>query len=139
VAENGDRIKELQRPMRERGFAAVLVEPGPVMMALTGVRWGRSERTFALVVTPSGNPAFVLPAFEESRAREVIPAGAELHFWQEDENPFRKIADVLAARGISTGRVGVEETVRFFVFNGLRLEMPNLQYVDAGPALKAAV
>jgi Xaa-Pro dipeptidase len=132
MPENSDRIGDLQRAMKELGVAAMLLEPGPAMLTLTGVRWGRSERTFALVVTRSGKPAFVLPAFEEARAREVIPAGAEIHLWQEDENPFAKIAEVLAARGISSGRIGLEETVRFFVFDGLRRKLPKLKYVDAG-------
>jgi Xaa-Pro dipeptidase len=136
MAENNGRMREFQRAMNESGFVAVVLEPGPAMLALTGVRWGPSERTFALVVTRSGQPVFVLPAFEEARAREVIPAGAEIHLWEEDENPFAKIAAVLTARGISSGRMGVEETVRFFVFDGLRREMPKLDYVDAGPAIK---
>ncbi len=35
--------------MKEFGLRAVVIEPGPAMVYLTGVRWGRSERTFALV------------------------------------------------------------------------------------------
>ena len=42
------------------------------MMYLTGVRWGKSERTFAVVLPAKGEPVWVLPGFEEGRARELI-------------------------------------------------------------------
>src|SRR5260370_37255312 len=70
------RITKLQEAMREFGLQAVVLEPGPAMQYLTGVRWGRSERTFAVVLTQKGDPAYVLPGFEEMRARELIHVGA---------------------------------------------------------------
>ena len=53
--------------------------------------------------------------------------------WQEDASPYRLIARILKDRGVATGRVGVEERVRFFVLNGVKKEAPALDYVDATP------
>ena len=108
------------------------------MTYLTGVRWGRSERTFALVLTQKGEPAWVLPGFEEMRARELIHAGQEIRVWQEDESPYQRVAEILHDRGVAAGRVGMEESVRFFVFDGVRKQAPKLDYTSALPALKAA-
>src|SRR5215467_14306905 len=108
------RIAKMQQAMKEFGLAAVILESGPAMYYLTGVRWGRSERTFAVVLTQKGEPAYVVPGFEEMRARELIRIGSELRTWQEDESPYQRIGEVLAARGVSTGRVGLEDSVRFF-------------------------
>ena len=55
------RIARLQEAMKEFGLQAVVIESGPAMQYLTGVRWGRSERTFAVVLTQTGEPAYVLP------------------------------------------------------------------------------
>jgi len=107
------------------------------MLYLTGVRWGRSERVFAALIPQSGEPAWVLPAFEETRARELLSAGARIRIWQEDENPFAKLADILH-QVTASGRLGVEASVRFFVFDGVRREMPRWEYVSAAQALKAA-
>jgi Xaa-Pro dipeptidase len=120
--------------MKELGLAAVVLEPGPAMVDLSGVRWGRSERTFAMIVAQSGAPAWVLPAFEEKRARELIRSG-DLHLWQEDEDPFALIANVLRDRGLESGRLGLEDSVRFFVFDGLRRQAPRFEYVSAEVAL----
>jgi Xaa-Pro dipeptidase len=120
--------------MKELGLAAVVLEPGTAMVNLSGVRWGRSERTFAMIVAQTGAPAWVLPAFEEKRARELIRSG-DLHLWQEDEDPFATIARVLRDHGVESGRMGLEDSVRFFVFDGLRRQAPRFEYVSAAAAL----
>ena len=132
------RIAKLQEAMKEFGLQAVVMESGPAMTYLTGVRWGRSERTFALVLTQNGEPAWVLPGFEEMRARELIQPGQDIRVWQEDESPYQRVAEILKDRGVAAGRVGMEESVRFFVFDGVRKQAPKLDYSSAQPALKAA-
>lgn len=132
------RIVKVQDAMKEFGLQAVVLEPGPALLYLTGVRWGRSERTFSLVLPQNGEPAYVLPGFEEMRARELIHAGADIRIWQEDESPFQKIVEVLKDRGVSSGRVGIDESARFFVFDGIRKLAPKLDYVSAQPALKSS-
>ena len=136
MPQTTERIRKLQEAMKASSLSALLLEPGPAMVYLTGVRWGRSERTFALIIPLNGEPAWVLPAFEEGRARELIPAGADIRVWQEDESPFAKIAAAFRDHGIS-GRLGIEDTVRFFVFDGIRRETPSLIYVSAAEALRS--
>ncbi|MBZ5611296.1 MAG: aminopeptidase P family N-terminal domain-containing protein [Acidobacteriia bacterium] len=132
------RIEKLQQAMQEFGLEAVVLEPGPAMLYLTGVRWGRSERTFAVVVPLKGEPAYVLPGFEETRARELVHPGSDVRIWQEDESPYQRIADVLKDRGVASGRVGMDASARFFVFDGIRKLAPKLEYVSAQPVLKSA-
>ena len=35
-------------------------------------------------------------------------------------------------------RVGMEESLRFFIFDGVRKQAPKMEYVSAQPALKSA-
>jgi Xaa-Pro dipeptidase len=132
------RIEKARQAMKELGLQAIVVESGAAMMHLTGVRWGRSERTFAVVLPAKGELAYVVPGFEEMRARELIRAGDEIRAWEEDESPYLKIAQILKDRGVTSGRVGMEDTVRFFVFDGIRKQAPKLDYVSAEAVLKAA-
>jgi Xaa-Pro dipeptidase len=136
------RIAKAQAGMKEFGLRAIILEPGPAMIYLTGVRWGRSERTFAVVLTQTGDPAYVLPGFEEMRARELIKVGQDIRVWQEDESPFGLVGEILRDRGVALGKVGMEESVRFFVFDGIRNHSTRqaklLEFVSAQPALKAA-
>jgi Xaa-Pro dipeptidase len=131
------RIAKLQEAMKEFGLQAVVLEPGPAMLYLTGVRWGKSERTFAVVLPAKGDPVWVLPGFEEARARELIHVGNDIRIWQEDESPFARIAQALKDRRV-TGKVGIDESARFFVFDNIRKLAPKLDYVSASQVLKAA-
>ena len=132
------RLEDLQKAMKEFGLEAIVLEPGPAMVYLTGVHWGKSERTFAVVLPAKGAPVWVLPGFEEMRARELIRPGDEIRVWQEDESPFALIAQALKDRGVTAGRVGIDDAARFFVFNGVRQQAPKLEYTSATPVLKSA-
>jgi Xaa-Pro aminopeptidase len=132
------RIDKLQDAMKEFGLQAVILEPGPAMLYLTGVRWGRSERTFSVVIPVKGDLAYVLPGFEEMRARELIRVGRDVRAWQEDESPYQRIVDVLKDRGITGGRIGMDASARFFVFDGIRKLAPKLEFVSAQQALKSS-
>ena len=133
------RIAKLQAAMKEFGLQAIVLEPGPAMLYLTGVRWGKSERTFAVVLPAKGDPVWVLPAFEEMRARELIHVGTDIRVWQEDESPYQLIVDGLKSSGLSgSDKVGIDDAARFFVFDGIRKLSPKLEYVGAAHVLKTA-
>ncbi|HUQ45311.1 MAG TPA: Xaa-Pro peptidase family protein [Gemmatimonadaceae bacterium] len=131
-AERLARIEKARRLMVENGIDAMLLEGGSSMYYYTGVRWGNSERPFVVVIPARGELAWVTPGFEEQRARELIRFSTDVRVWQEDESPYRVIAGILRDRG-ATGKVGIEERLRFFVSDGVRQEMPALQFVSATP------
>ena len=132
-----ERIGRLKTAMKEFGFRAIVLEPGPAMLYLTGVRWGKSERTFAVVLPVEGEPVWVLPGFEEMRARELIRVGDDIRVWQEDESPYRLIVDGLRTRGIVSGKIGIDDAARFFVFDGIRRLAPKLEFTGVQQVLKA--
>ncbi len=129
--ERTARHERARRLMTEGGLDAILVEGGTSLEYFTGVNWWLSERTFVWILPARGEMAWVCPKFEEDRALELIRFGRDIRTWEEDESPSRAIARVFADRGIKTGRVGVEERLRFFIFDGVRLEAPGLTFVSA--------
>ena len=132
------RQAKLQDAMKEFGLSAIVLEPGPAMLYLTGVRWGKSERTFAVVLPAKGEPVWVLPGVEEMRARELIRRGDDIRIWKEDESPYERIVAGLKDRGAAGGKVGIDETARFFVYDGIHKLAPRLEFTGATPALKSA-
>lgn len=131
--ERRARMEKARRLMIDNRIDAVYIEPGSSLFYYTGVRWGTSERMFALILPARGEPAYVCPAFEEARARELIRFGNDVRVWQEDESPYKAVAQIFKDRGIRTGRIGFEERVRFFLFDGIRKEAPHLEFVSADP------
>src|ERR1051325_9346142 len=124
------RIEKARRLLVENGIGAMFIEGGSSLLYYTGVRWGNSERPFGVVIPARGELAFITPGFEEQRARELIKFTNDVRVWQEDESPYRLIANILRDRGIATGKVGVEERVRFFIADGIRKEAPQLEFTS---------
>jgi Xaa-Pro dipeptidase len=80
----------------------------------------------------------VCPGFEEGRAREQLaqaPAGdqADVRIWQEDDSPYQRVAQGLKDRGITTGTLGVEETVRYVFSEGIAKAAPQVKISSATP------
>jgi Xaa-Pro aminopeptidase len=131
--ERRARIEKARRLMREKRIDAIYIEPGTSMSYFTGMRWGTSERMFAVVIPVRGELAWICPKFEEERARELIKMGDDIRTWEEDESPYKRVVEIFRDRGIRSGRIGMEERVRFFLFDGIRKAAPSFQYVSADP------
>lgn len=131
--ERIERMEKARRLMRENGLEAIYLEPGSSLFYFTGVNWWRSERMFAAVLPAHGDLAWICPAFEEDRARELIRFGDDIRTWEEYESPFQRAAQAFKDRGIRSGKIGMEERVRYFLFDGIRKQAPHLEYVSADP------
>jgi Xaa-Pro dipeptidase len=127
------RIEKARKLMRDNRIDAIYIEPGTSMLYYTGMHWGTSERMFAMVIPAKGDIAWVCPKFEEERARELITMGHDIRTWEEDASPYKRVAEILSDRGVRAGTVGIEERVRFFLYDGIRQAAPALKFVSATP------
>lgn len=133
AAERRSRVAKVQRLMRQAGIDALLLEAGATLVYFTGVRWWRSERFTGAVIPAEGELAVVTPAFEEPSVRESLTVGDDVRVWQEHEDPFVLVRGILSERGLKEGRIGVEETVRFFVVDGVRRAAGRFELVSGAP------
>lgn len=135
--ERRGRIERAKKLMAEAKLDAIILTGGTSLTYFTGIRWGNSERLFAVVIPREGNPYVVCPGFEEERAREQLARGPLVHTdvatWQEDESPFDRVAQGLKDRGIASGRVGVEETTKFVFADTVSAAAPTAHIVSATP------
>jgi Xaa-Pro dipeptidase len=136
--ERAARLNRARQLMAENSLDAMLLMSGTSLNYFTGIRWWGGERMFALVLPVKGPAFYVCPAFEEGRAREQManaPDGesADVRTWQEDESPYRLVAQGLKERGTSTGKLGIEETVKFVFADGISKAAPHLTLASATP------
>src|SRR5260370_20803342 len=115
--ERHERQERARKLMSENALDAIVLMAGTSLQYFTGIRWRGGDRMFALVLPAKGSAFYVCPAFEEGRAREQIanaPDGEQddVRVWQEDESPYERVAQGLKERGIGSGKLGMEETVR---------------------------
>lgn len=131
------RVERARQLMRDNGLDALYLNGGTSLAYYTGIRWGGSERLFAVVIPGGGEPYVVCPAFEEDRAREQLApsplSGAQIYTWEEHENPYELVVEGLRSRGIALGKIGAEETVQFRFSDGVAQVAPAFQVVSATP------
>ncbi len=123
--------------MKANGIDALMLNGGTSMEYFTGMKWGLSERMLAAIIPVNGAAFLVTPKFEQERAMEQarlgpLGADAEVHAWEEDENPWGLIAGGLKSRGLATATVGAEETVRFVFADGTA-HLPGVKVVSGTP------
>lgn len=132
-AERAARRAKAQRLMTTSGVHALLVEPGPSLDYFSGLRWGRSERLFALLIPRRGEAVVVCPAFERQRAESQINNRFRIRQWQEDESPYALIAGTMRDWGFASGTLAVESSARVFVSDALAKVRPALTVVTGDP------
>ena len=135
VEERLSRIDRVQKLMEVAGMQAVYMESGTSLDYFTGVKWGSSERMMAAIIPRSGEITYICPSFEEERLRELISIKGEVRIWQEHESPFELAIGILRDADISSGKIGIEEDVRFFLFDGMNKVSNNYDFVNAKPAI----
>jgi Xaa-Pro dipeptidase len=138
VEERAARIEKARRLMREHEMDALLLTGGTTLRYFSNIGWGGGERLFALIVPASGMPFVVSPAFEEDRAREQLAKGpfdtdTPVLTWQEDDSPYAAVATGLRDLGIASGRLGIEETVKFVFSDGVAGAAPALELTSGTP------
>ena len=132
VSEHMARTEKAPLLMKDNGIDACLFDAGTSMRYFSGVSWGQSERMLAMVLPAKGEPHYISPRFEQERLEELTSIGGDIRTWEEHESPYKVVAQLFKDLGIK-GKVGMEERVRFFLFDGVRKEASHIDYVSADP------
>ncbi len=133
------RIERARQLMAENHIdAIVLANNSTSSMYFANISLNGGERLWALVIPAKAKPFVVCPAFENARAHELLSTGpfaadADVLTWQEDESPFALVVKGLSDRGITTGRVGLDENMKFVFADSLAKAGPQLTFVLATP------
>ena len=132
------RLDQLNASLRTSDLDAVILNPGPTLTHLTGLRFHLMERPVVLMFAKDQDPAIVLPELE---LQKVASLPYKLQVFAYPENPaewdgvFRSAAQSLNLDG---KRVGVEpRQLRLLEFRYVRAGAPEADYPDASDVLSA--
>jgi Xaa-Pro dipeptidase len=138
IEERKARQEKARQLMKQHGIAAICLSGGTSLSYFSNVRWGNSERLFTMVIPVKGEPFYVAPSFEEERAREQIATGPggkdpRVLVWHEDADPYILVAKGLKEKGITSGKIGVEEKVPFVFSDGIARATGGMTITSATP------
>jgi Xaa-Pro dipeptidase len=132
------RLNKLLSYLPEAGLDAVVLNPGPTLTYLTGLRFHTSERPTVLVVVPGQEPLMILPELE---ARKLEQSSIPMRSIFYGDNPstwgavFRKALEALTP---GQKKIGLEPTrLRYLELNLLEKSLPSASFTSAeGPLSK---
>ena len=138
VDERKARVDRARELIAANNLQAIAITTGSSLTYYSAVKWWTSERLFAMVLPAKGNAFFVCPAFEQARAQEQLALGpfggdADIRIWQENEDPYQRVADGLRDLGISSGTLGIEEKTPYVFSDGIAKHVPAMQTASAIP------
>ncbi len=112
------RLQKLVSLMKERNFDGALISPGTNLYYLTGLSIHEAgERLTVLVVGADGDYRLLAPNLYENTIMNF-----PVTFWRDGENPYDKLAWMLAEFHLSDGRLLIEDTMRAdWLINLMRL------------------
>lgn len=132
------RLERLISLMNAAGLHALVLNPGPTLVYLTGLHFHLSERPTTLIVAPPNPPALIIPQLESDKARtasiplQMFPFGDNPAMWKQT---FQAAADANALDG---KKIGVEPTrLRFLEMKYLQAAARSAAFVSAEPVLSS--
>ncbi|WP_456366934.1 M24 family metallopeptidase [Thermococcus sp.] len=102
------RLNSFVSLLGKGGFDGAIISPGSNLYYLTGLRIHETgERPTLLALSAEGDYRLLAPSLYENTVGD-FPAT----FWRDGENPYEKLAWILAEMHISSGKVLIEDTMR---------------------------
>jgi Xaa-Pro dipeptidase len=139
LAERKARVAKAQGLMEKNGIQAIVLDSGTSMNYFTSMTWGQSERPMVVVLPAKGEVSYICPKFEQARLEERLETGnylgEKIYPWEEDESPYEQIKQAILDSGATSGKIGMEERVRFFIADGVRKVSPSFDIVSADPVV----
>lgn len=102
------RLERFVKLMNEAGYEGALISPGTNLYYLTGINLHEvGERPALLVVSSEGQYRMLAPGLYEN-----VLTNFPTTFWRDGENPYEKLAWILAEFHLSSGKLLIEDTMR---------------------------
>ncbi len=127
------RLAKAQRLMTEHDMDAIFVDPGSDLAYFTDLHWWNSERTSGMLLPKKGDPVYIVPTFERSRTEAQIRFGHDIRTWQENESPYKLIAQIMAEHKAKAGTLGISDRTPFYRAREIGLALSIGKLVEATP------
>jgi Xaa-Pro dipeptidase len=127
IEERRQRVNALRLRMEKAGVQSALLGSTSSLRYFTGVTWHPSERFLGALIF-ADRIDYIGPGFERSKVESLISLPGDLLTWEEEESPYRLIADRAAGKNVA-----VDGDLPLFMYRALRREIADENLLDAVP------
>ncbi|MEM7031890.1 MAG: Xaa-Pro peptidase family protein [Chloroflexota bacterium] len=131
------RLEKLTQHMVTNNLDCVAIMPGPNMHYFAELDFHLSERPILAFFQQAGDPALVVPGFEQFKTTaSPDPLPWRIFPWDDEEGPAGAFAACCEALGLNEKRLGVESlALRFAEYQLVTNNAPNVMITDADPLI----
>jgi Xaa-Pro dipeptidase len=131
------RVARAQTLLREQGLDALYLDTSTNLNYFTGIGLKLTERLHGAIIPAHGEIAYLSPAFEEPKTREMLRFGEDVRVWEEHEDPTALVIETVRSMGLASGSIAIDPAAPFFTVDGLRRAGNSFSFVSAGPVTEA--
>ncbi len=131
ASERRQRLEALRAAMGQSGVDALLLGATSSLRYFTAIAWHPSERFLGAIVHAKGGIDYVAPRFELEKVRQLISIDGDVLTWEEEESPYRLIADRLRP----SAQLALDDQIALFTYRRLRGVIDDARLSDAGPII----
>jgi len=131
-----NRLEKLYAVLAQAGLDAVVINPGPTLTYLTGLKFHLMERPVVLLIARGKDPAIVLL---ESAKAGLFPYKVNAHTYGENPSEWdQAFQKAIRSLEIDGRKIGVEpRQLRLLEFRHVRAGAPEADFPDASEALSS--
>jgi len=129
-----ERIEKAQALLEETGADVLYASSRANIPYFSGAGGGPGDRVCAFIISRDAEPWFIVPGFEGNRFRQAKLVG-EVLTWEEDESPFKLIADTLKKHGLGAAKIALDGETWLWVQEGLRAALPDAEFINGEPLI----
>jgi Xaa-Pro dipeptidase len=126
------RQERISQILQNKGLDALVINPGPSMVYLTGLHFHLSERPTIVIFTPTNAPVLILPELEAGKVLELAYPIHAVTFPEDPEKWPSAIQEGVRLAGLSQSNLGVEDRAfRFLELSILKTALPEALFHNA--------
>ncbi len=129
------RVSKAALLIEEDDLDAIYVHAGTSLYYFTGTPWHPSERMVGALIFSDGSLEYISPKFEEGTLKGFMTLEGPVNCWEEHESPFELFGQVLLNNGLTTGKVGLDEQLPFFMSEQLKEANPGFLFSTGKPVI----
>jgi len=127
------RITKACSLMNQQEIQAVYLHAGTNLYYFTGTKWNSSERMVGALLFATGELQYIAPEFEKGTILDFMEVSGEVRCWEEHENPYQLLVDILQEKGVTNGTLALDEATPFFVSDGIAKVAASYTITNAKP------
>lgn len=132
---HGERVEKARKAIKQQNIDCLVLCNSPNLYYLTNYSPKKDERLQIAFITANGESVMIVPMLYSMNAEKSCNI-KDRRIWQDGDNVYSLIDDVIRELGLKDGRIAIDDTMEFMQFDTLLQSAGTAEFVSANSVLK---